>query len=88
MLLKSEKSKKKGSVILPLPLDEGECTALLRQLCDTGRLSNDALDLLVDHLLPFHPNRRSTLSSLVNHSFFLKELGCSDLRSHLLPEWN
>jgi len=80
--------KKKGSVILPLPLDEGECTALLRQLCDTGRLSNDALDLLVDHLLPFHPNRRSTLSSLVNHSFFLKELGCSDLRSHLLPEWN
>lgn len=73
--------------MLPLHLTEDENRELLGQLCISGRLSREAYTLLVDRLLPFDPVRRSCLADdeVLNHAFFLHELGCMDLAEHLMP---
>jgi len=78
---------RKGPMMLPLHLSESENAELLGRLRETGRLSPEAHSLLVDKLLPHNPTRRSCLTDpeVLNHPFFLKELGCDDLGSHLLP---
>jgi len=79
--------RRKGVMMLPLHLNEGDNRDLLRQLCSSGRLSKEAYLLLVDRLLPFNPAWRSCLSDdeVLNHDFFLRELGCTDLEEHLMP---
>mmetsp|Transcript_57345 Transcript_57345/g.153607 ORF Transcript_57345/g.153607 Transcript_57345/m.153607 type:complete len:1184 (-) Transcript_57345:33-3584(-) len=81
---------RKGPMMLPLHLSEAENAELLGRLRETGRLSPEAHSLLVDKLLPHNPARRSCLtdSEVLNHPFFLKELGCNDLASLLLPSWH
>jgi len=78
---------RKGPMMLPLHLSESENAELLGRLRETGRLSPEAHSLLLDKLLPHNPARRSPITDpeVLNHPFFLKELGCSDLASHLLP---
>jgi len=80
--------RRKGPMMLPMNLTEADNAELLAQLRENGRLSPDAYALLVDHLLPHHPARRSRLTDaeVLNHPFFLQELGCEDLEKHLLPE--
>jgi len=79
--------RRKGPMMLPLHLSEAENAELLAQLRENGRLSPEAYALLVDRLLPHHPARRSRLTDVevLNHPFFLQELGCDDLEKHLLP---
>jgi len=79
--------RRKGPMMLPLSLCEAENAELLAQLRENGRLSPEAYALLVDRLLPHHPARRSRLTDVevLNHPFFLQELGCDDLEKHLLP---
>merc|ERR1712113_832957 len=79
--------RRKGPMMLPLHLSEAENAELLAQLRENGRLSPEAYALLVDRLLPHHPARRSRLTDaeVLNHPFFLQELGCEDLEKHLLP---
>merc|ERR1712129_18501 len=79
--------RRKGPMMLPLSLSEAENAEILAQLRENGRLSPEAYALLVDRLLPHHPARRSRLTDaeVLNHPFFLQELGCEDLEKHLLP---
>merc|ERR1712008_396155 len=79
----------KGPMMLPLHLNEADNAELLSTLRDNGRLSPEAHELLVERLLPHTQSRRSRIADteVLNHTFFLKELGCDDLGSHLLPSW-
>jgi len=74
--------KRKGKMMLPLTLTSLENTDLLTQLQLSDRLSQQAHNLLVDHLLPCEPSHRSCLADLTRHPFFLDELSCDDLDVH------
>jgi len=77
---------KKGSMLLPLHITEAENMEMLAQLRENGRLSGEAYDLLVDHLLCFDQRKRKRLSDprVQGHAFFLRELGCNTLQEFLL----
>mmetsp|Transcript_5117 Transcript_5117/g.15130 ORF Transcript_5117/g.15130 Transcript_5117/m.15130 type:complete len:192 (+) Transcript_5117:2-577(+) len=79
--------QKKGEMMLPLHHTEEENTAMLTQLKDNGRLSQEAFDLLTEHLLCDDVKRRGLLTdpTVMNHPFFLKELRCSELQERLIP---
>lgn len=79
--------RSKGTLMLPLLIDEDENTQLCDQLLAVGRLSKHAHALLLKRLLPFRPELRSRLcdTEVMNHPFFLESLGCSDLAWHLMP---
>jgi len=80
--------KKKGAMMLPLPNTENENTELLQILQLNGGLSEEGFDLLVHKLLPMEPRFRCNLKEerIMAHPFFLKELGCEDIKTHLLPK--
>merc|ERR1711957_243691 len=76
--------KKKGAMMLPLTNTEQENTELLETLKVNGRLSEEGFDLLVERLLPSEPRFRCELKEerVMAHPFFLKELGCEDIKVH------
>lgn len=80
--------RKKGAMMLPFNLSEEENTELLDKCMSDGKLSEDGYDLLVNKLLPMEPDERFELKwlEILNHDFWLKELGCTDLKAHLIPE--
>eukprot|EP00931_Biecheleriopsis_adriatica_P006124 TRINITY_DN107580_c0_g1_i1.p1 TRINITY_DN107580_c0_g1~~TRINITY_DN107580_c0_g1_i1.p1 ORF type:complete len:1225 (+),score=206.47 TRINITY_DN107580_c0_g1_i1:29-3703(+) len=85
---RKKKIKRKGDMLLPLHISESENAELLAQLRSQDRLSEEAEQLLVQHLLPFSQSRRKMLASdeVKNHAFFCKELECADVEEHLLPQ--
>lgn len=77
-----------GSVwLLPRPHGEEENRACLNESVARGRLSEEARDLLF-MLTPRDPLSRKQLVDVEvrQHSFFLKALGCQDLKEFLLPQ--
>jgi serine/threonine protein kinase len=80
--------RKKGPMMLPFHHSEEENIELLQKLTAEGKLSKEALDLLVDKLLPHYPSKRQRLGApeVVNHNFFLQNLECKDLKDHLMKK--
>merc|ERR1712137_1043872 len=80
----------KGNMLLPLIMNEEENRGVLDVLCEAGRLSEAAHDLLVEHLLPYQPANRSALSDekVVQHRFFLEALECKSLEEALMRRQN
>eukprot|EP00927_Polykrikos_kofoidii_P047255 TRINITY_DN4137_c0_g1_i1.p1 TRINITY_DN4137_c0_g1~~TRINITY_DN4137_c0_g1_i1.p1 ORF type:complete len:1167 (-),score=169.73 TRINITY_DN4137_c0_g1_i1:98-3598(-) len=76
--------RKKGPVMIPLYIGEADNKELLLQLKGSGRLSEQAYSLLAEKLLLYDPARRSALSEVVSHQFFLTELSCDDIEDHLI----
>lgn len=79
---------KKGPMMLPLHVTEQENEELLGNLRDSGRVSPEAFDLLVEHLLCYDVEKRSCLTDPViqNHEFFLHALECANLEKFLLKK--
>lgn len=82
--------RRKGEMLLPLNHSEEENRELLRKLTtEKGRsppMSEEAYDLLVRHLLPCNPAKRFRLfdPEVVNHPFWLTNLGCEDVKLCLM----
>jgi serine/threonine protein kinase len=79
--------RRKGLVMLPsFDRSDRDNIELLGHLRDVNLICQDAYALLVDHLLVISPLHRACLSDshVQNHMFFLRALGCENLKDHLL----
>lgn len=79
MLLALRSNEKLSDEALRLLLGDEECKKLLKEESQTD---DKPREVAYKGLLPFNPDRRTTLDKVVNHPFFCRELDCQDLYDH------